>query len=88
MTRFSLCATVVAVTALAASPSADARTNRLHGQTAAIAGAHNNATDENGIRQKCYEQANSTWRSSNQEMQTVRDYAYRTCAFDHGLRKP
>ena len=88
MTRFSICATVVALTALAVSSNADARTNRSHGQTAAIAGAHNGVTDENSIRQKCYDYANSTWRSSNQEMQTVRDFAYRTCAFDHGVRNP
>jgi hypothetical protein len=31
---------------------------------------------------------NNTWRSSNQEMQTVRDFAYRTCAFDHGAHNP
>jgi hypothetical protein len=31
---------------------------------------------------------NNTWRSSNQEMQTNRDFAYRTCASDHGVRNP
>jgi predicted secreted protein len=91
MTRFSLCTALAALTVLAVSPNADAQTSRTqsaHDRAAALAGAHNSITDENSIRQKCYEYANSEWRSSNQEMQTNRDYAYRTCAFSHGVRNP
>jgi hypothetical protein len=90
MTRFSFCTALAALTVLAISTNADARTRSqtAHDQAAALAGARNSITDENSIRQKCYEYANSTWKSSNQEMQTVRDYAYRTCAVSHGVRNP
>jgi hypothetical protein len=91
MTRFSLCTAVAALAVLAVVPNADARTYRsqvTHDQAAALAGAHNSVTDENSVRQKCYEYANSTWKSSNQEMQTNRDFAYRTCAFEHGVHNP
>ena len=91
MTRFSLCMAFAALTVLAVSPNADARTQRTQAardQAAAIAGARNSVNDENSIRQKCYEYANNEWRSSNQEMQTNRDFAYRTCAFSHGVRNP
>ena len=82
MTRLSLCTALAALAVLAASPSADARTTR------ALAGAHNSVTDESSIRQQCAETARSWWPSSNQEMQTNRDYALRNCLFDHGVRNP
>jgi hypothetical protein len=88
MTRFSLCTALAALTVLAAAPNADARTTRTQDRAAAIAGAHNGITDENGIRQQCAETARSRWPSSNQEMQTNRDFAWRTCVFDHGVRNP
>jgi hypothetical protein len=91
MTRLSFCTALAALTVLAVSPNADARTSRTHAAqdgAAAITGAHNSITDENSIRQQCAETARSRWPSSNQEMQTNRDFAYRTCAFDHGVRNP
>jgi hypothetical protein len=87
MTRFSLCAALAALTVLAVAPNADARTLRTQDQ-AAIAGAHNSITDENRIRQTCAETARSQWPSSNQEMQTNRDFALRNCLFGHGVRNP
>ena len=86
MTRFSFCMALGALAVLAGSTSADARTQRTH--DAAIAGAHNGVTDENSIRQQCAETARSRWPSSNQEMQTNRDFALRNCLFDHGVRNP
>lgn len=91
MTRFSFCTALTALTVLAVAPSADAQTNRAqaaHDRAAALAGARNDITDENSIRQKCAEYANNTWKSSNQEMQTNRDFAYRTCAYQHGVHNP
>jgi hypothetical protein len=88
MLRPSLCSVLAALTVIAVAPSADARTARTTDSAGAFAGAHNSVTDENSIRQKCYEYANTTWRTSNQELQTARDYAYRTCAFEHGVRNP
>ena len=91
MTRLSFCTALAALTVFAASPIADARTHRTHvahDRAAAFAGAHNSVGDEMSIRQKCYEEAKNRWPSSNQEMQTNRDFAYRTCAFDHGVSNP
>ena len=91
MTRFSFCTALAVLAVLAIAPNADAQTSRAqaaHDRAAALAGAHNSITDQNSIRQKCYEYANSTWKSSNQEMQTNRDFAYRTCAFQHGVQNP
>ena len=83
MTRLSYFAALAALAVFALSSNANARTDRAH---AAIAGAHNSVSDDVSVRQQCYEQARARWSSSNQEMQTNRDYAYRSCAFDHGLR--
>jgi len=40
------------------------------------------------FRKDCSAEANKRWPSSNQDMQTNRDYAYRTCAVQHGVRNP
>jgi hypothetical protein len=91
MTRFSLCTALAAATMLAFASNADARTQRAqatHDRAATFAGAHNSVTDEMGIRQQCYAEATKRWPSSNQEMQTNRDFAYRTCAFGHGVQNP
>jgi hypothetical protein len=91
MNRFSFCTALAALTVLAIAPNADAithRTHAAHDRAAAIAGAHNSIADENSIRQKCAEYARSVWPSSNQEMQTNRDYAWRNCVYDHGVHNP
>jgi hypothetical protein len=91
MTRFSFCTVIAALTVLAVSSNADARTHRTHAahdRAATLAGAHNSIKDETSIRQQCYTEAKNRWPSSNQEMQTNRDFAYSTCAFEHGVRTP
>lgn len=40
------------------------------------------------FRKDCYAEANKRRPSSNQDMPTNRDYAYRTCAVQHGVRNP
>lgn len=45
-------------------------------------------TSEADIRQQCSEQARARWGTNSQDMQTPRDFAYRTCMFDHGVRNP
>jgi hypothetical protein len=91
MTRLSFCTALAALAVFAASPNADARTygaQVAHDRAAALAGAHNSAGDEMSIRQKCYAEAKNRWPSSNQEMQTNRDFAYSTCAVEHGVGNP
>jgi hypothetical protein len=91
MTRFSFCTALAALTVFAASPNADARTHHrhvAHDRAATLAGAHNSARDDMSIRQKCYEETKNRWSSSNQDVQTSRDFAYRTCTVDHGVNNP
>jgi len=84
MSRLSHCIALAAVTAVIASSGAYARTN----QNGPLAGAHNSTLDEMEIRKQCYAEAKDRWPSTSQDMQTNRDFAYRTCAFDHGVRNP
>jgi hypothetical protein len=73
------------VAALTASTGAYARVNQHN--TAALAGAHASVSDTD-IRKQCYAEARNRWPSTSQDVQTARDFAYRTCAFDHGVRNP
>jgi len=85
MSRISPYLAVAAVTAVIASSGALARP--AHHSAAAFAGAHNSVSDMD-IRKQCYEEARQRWPSTGQDMQTNRDFAYRTCAVDHGVRNP
>jgi hypothetical protein len=90
MTRFSLCTVLAAATVLAMS-NADARTYRTpaaQDRAAAFAGAQNSVTDETSIRQQCAADAAKQWGTTNQDMQTNRDFRYRTCMVEHGVRNP
>jgi hypothetical protein len=87
MSRFSYCALALAA-ALTMSSGAYARTHHPHGSTV-TPGAHASAaTSEADIRQQCVEQARARWGTNSQDMQTPRDFAYRNCMFDHGVRNP
>lgn len=83
MSRTSYYALAI-VAALTASTGAYARVNQ---HAAGLAGAHASASDMD-IRQQCYAEAKNRYPSTSQDMQTNRDFAYRTCAFDHGVRNP
>ena len=83
MSRTSYYALAV-IAALTASTGAYARVN--HGATG-LAGAHNSVSDMD-IRQQCFAEAKNRYPSTSQDMQTNRDFAYRTCAFDHGVHNP
>jgi hypothetical protein len=85
MSRLSRYAALAAFTAVIASSGAYARNN--HNAASPLAGAHNSVSDTD-IRTQCYEEARLRWPSTSQDMQTNRDFAYRTCAFDHGVRNP
>ena len=87
MTRFS-CAALAALTVVSLSSIADARSHPARDRANPPAGAYNSVNDEMSIRQKCYAEAKDRWSSTNQDMQTNRDFAYRTCAVDHGIRNP
>ena len=83
MTRLTRCA-VVAFLSLAVSSPALARTGN---SAAAPAGARNSASDADVLKQ-CNEEATRHWGTNSQDMQTPRDFMYRACAFDHGVRNP
>jgi hypothetical protein len=85
MSRLSYCAALAVLTAVIASSGANAR-SRLNG--ADSFGGARNSLSEMDIRKQCYEEARQRWPSTNQEMQTNRDFAYRTCAFGHGVHNP
>lgn len=93
MTRFSCCA-LAFVAALTVSSGAYARTHHHHrpivtpGASAATAGAHASAVSEGAIQQQCAEVARARWGTNSQDMQTPRDFAYRDCMFDRGIRNP
>ena len=85
MSRLSRCAALAVFTAVIASSGAYAATKHHH--AAPIAGAHNGPS-EMDMRQQCYEEARSRYPSTNQDMQTNRDFAAKTCMVDHGIRNP
>jgi hypothetical protein len=85
MSRLSRYAALAAFTAVIASSGAYAGTR--HNGASPFAAAHNSVSDTD-IRTQCYEVARLRWPSTSQDMQTNRDFAYRTCAFDHGVRNP
>lgn len=87
MTRFSLCTVLAAATVLAVA-DADARTYRTQDRAAAFGGARNSVTDETSMRQQCATDAAKQWGTTNQDMQTNRDFRYQTCMFEHGVRSP
>ena len=37
---------------------------------------------------QCEEMARLHWGTNGQEMQTPRDFLYRACMYDHGMRNP
>jgi hypothetical protein len=92
MSRLSRYAALAAFTAVIASAGAQAATR--HHNAAGFTGAHNGPTaahdgsSEFDIRKQCYAEAKTRWPSSNQEMQTNRDFAASTCMVDHGIRNP
>ena len=85
MSRLSRYAALAIFAAAIASSGASARVNQ--NSAAPLAGAHNSTSDMD-IRKQCYEEARQRYPSTNQDMQTNRDFAYRTCAVDHGVRNP
>jgi len=91
MTRFSFFTALAAATVLAVSATADARTYRApaaQDRAGAFEGAHNSVNDQTSIRQQCAADAAKQWGTTNQDMQTNRDFRYRTCAFEHGVHNP
>ena len=88
MSRLARCAALAVFTAVIASSGAYAATNHQHHHHAApIAGAHNGPS-EMDMRQQYYEEARTRYPSTNQDMQTNRDFAAKTCMVDHGIRNP
>ena len=85
MSRYSRGVALAALAAVIASSAADARNSQNN--AGSFTGARNSLS-EMDVRQKCYAEAKERWSSTSQDVQTNRDFAYRTCAFDHGVRNP
>jgi hypothetical protein len=91
MSRLACCITSALLLTAMASSHADARDHH-RGNTAAFAGARNQASPTDrpqsamDARQQCYEMAAKQVSSTNQDLQSVRDYVYKNCAADHGMR--
>ena len=81
---------IFASVAIAASMSvaANAKTRHHRHTNAYASAAPQQSQDPMEIRHQCYLEANKRWPSSNQEMQTVRWFAYSTCAAEHGIMNP
>ena len=77
MSRVS-CGALALIAALTLSSGADARTHP---------GARAAASNMD-MRKQCYEEARSHWGTNSQDMQTPRDFLYRACMYDHGMRNP
>ena len=75
-------ATAIAILACA---SANARTHHKNQEPVASARAGLSDMD---IRQQCFAEARQRYPSTNQDMQTNRDFAAKTCMVDHGIRNP
>jgi hypothetical protein len=84
MNRVSCYIALALLASLTVSSSAYAGTRH---SASTPAGAHNNASNED-IMKQCAQQALQRWPGNGQEAKTPRDYAYRSCAFDHGLQNP
>jgi hypothetical protein len=81
-TRFAAMMLSAAIAASIGVP-AYAKTKNLD---AYAQGARHESDDD--IRKGCYAEANKRWPTSNQDLQTARQYAYSTCAFEHGVHNP
>jgi len=72
--------------ALSVSSGAYARTTH---HTTIQPGAHASvASSEADVRKQCYDEARGHWGTNSQDMQTPRDFEYKSCMFDHGVRNP
>ena len=85
MSQLLRCATLAVAIGVIASSGASARVNHNGARAQAVP---QNAINEMDIRKQCYAEAKERYPSTNQDMQTNRDFAYRTCAFDRGVNYP
>jgi hypothetical protein len=78
---------MAAAVTLTVSSSAYARSH--HNSPSFQPGARASAAaSETDTRLQCSEEARARWGTNSQDMQTPRDFAYRSCMFDHGVRTP
>jgi len=82
--RYSL----IVLAALIASAGADARTHHRNPPFQPGARASATGTPDTRIYAQCEEMARLRWGTNSLDMQTPRDFAYRDCMFDHGIRNP
>ena len=65
-------------------------TDSFHTSPHVTSGAHASVKGQSDmdIRKQCYAEARGRWGTNSQDLQTASDFAYRTCAFDHGVHNP
>jgi hypothetical protein len=80
--RYSL----VILAALTVSSAAHARAD--HNSQSSQPGARASAAGTSEAYLQCEEMARGRWGTNSQDMQTPRDFTYRACMFDHGVRNP
>lgn len=68
--------------------AASAKTHHHHHTNAYASAAPQQSQDPMEIRHQCYMEANKRWSTSNQDLQTARQYAYSTCVVEHGVMNP
>ena len=86
MTRSS-CYSLALLAALTVSSGAYARVHHNSASPGASASAAG-TSETDIIYRECEAVARGRWGTNGQEMQTPRDFAYRACMFDHGVRNP
>jgi hypothetical protein len=80
------CYSLVLLMALTVSAGAYARGD--HKSLPLQPGARASAAGTSETYLQCEEMARGRWGTNSQDMQTPRDFAYRACMFDHGMRNP
>ena len=80
------CYSLVLLAALTVSCGAHARAQ--HNSLSVQPGARASAAGTPETYLQCEEMARGRWGTNSQDMQTPRDFAYRACMFDHGVRNP
>lgn len=87
MSPISRCSLVILV-ALAAPAGAHVRAHQDTPSVPPDARASAMPAAKMDMYHQCEEMARLRWGTNSQDMQTPRDFAYRACMFDHGMRNP
>jgi hypothetical protein len=82
------CYSLITLAVLTASSGAHERAHHNNPSIQPGARASVAETSQPAIYRQCEEQARLRWGTNSQDMQTPRDFDYRACMFDRGMRNP